>query len=86
MCNWPRRRPPQSDDPAAQHEATNADNNHHNIEIAARCPVRHRANRKADHGNRNDDPVRPAKQRNKRRNEEKEGENADEDRDDIAHG
>ena len=85
MCNWPRRSPPQSDDPAAQHQATNADHNHHNIEVPPRRPVRHRANRKADDRDGNDDPVRPAKQRNKRRNEEEEGEDADEDRDDVAH-
>ncbi len=85
MCNWPRRSPPQSDDPAAEHQAANADEDHHNIEIAPRRPIRHRANRKANHRDRNDDPIRPAQQRNKRRNEEEEGENADEDRDDVAH-
>ena len=44
------------------------------------------AQREPDDGERDDDPVRPAEQRNERKNGQNQGDGADDERSDIEHG
>ena len=81
MCNEDNRPEAigQSDHATTKQKPASANRNHDDIEVAPARPVRHRANRKANDGDWNDDPIGPTQQWNKGRNDEDQGKQPDED-------
>jgi hypothetical protein len=74
-----------SEYPSPQPQPDDTDTDHNDVEVAAAGLVGHRAEGKADHGNRNDDPVCRPQKWNEGKQHKHQSQTTDDEGNDVSH-